>query len=169
MVCAFTANAQTYLEHIQQVEVGKGKVTVHQASELDLIVNGSTAENVQVKRNTQAELTPKPAVIKEIDNDTVAVEPTKHDGPTKKMNGYRIQVYAGGNTRADKSKAESMGSKIKSAFPDEAVYVHFSSPRWICRMGNYKTYEEAIEMLNKVRAAGFNQASMVKGTITVSE
>lgn len=85
-----------------------------------------------------------------------------------KTTGYRVQVYAGGNTRADRQKAERIGNQIKNLFPTEAVYTHFYSPRWICRMGNYRTYEEAHEMLNKVKKLGYNEAVIVKGKITVA-
>ena len=85
-----------------------------------------------------------------------------------KVNGYRVQIYAGGNTRKDRQKAEQIGNAIKSLFPTEPVYVHFYSPRWICRIGNYRTYEEAHAILNAVKEAGYNQASIVKGKISVA-
>ena len=85
----------------------------------------------------------------------------------QKVTGYRIQAFAGGNTRADRVKAEQAGGKLKNAFPEEPVYVHFYSPRWICRMGNYKTYNEAAKLLKKVKALGYPQACIVKGKITV--
>ena len=84
-----------------------------------------------------------------------------------KINGYRVQVYAGGNSRADRQRAEAARDIIKQTFPNEPVYVHFYSPRWICRVGNYKTMEEANVMLRKVRALGYKQATIVKGKITV--
>ncbi len=163
-----TTNAQTYLEHLQASEAGKGKVTVHETSELDLLVNGIAVASTDSNKPTAQKPTAKPSTIV---NDSVAVEQTDapKTGVARKMQGYRIQVYAGGNTRNDKAKAESIGGRIRASFPSEAVYVHFSSPRWICRMGNYKTYDEAMTMLNRVRAAGFNQASLVKGTITVTD
>lgn len=85
-----------------------------------------------------------------------------------KTNGYRVQVFAGGNTRADRQKTERIGNQIKNLFPSEPVYTHFYSPRWICRMGNYLTYEEAHEMLVKVKNLGFKEAVIVKGKITVA-
>ena len=84
-----------------------------------------------------------------------------------KVNGYRVQVFSGGNSRNDRLKAERIGNEIKSNFPDEPVYVHFYSPRWICRVGNYRTYEEAHAMLTAIKEAGHQQASIVKGKITV--
>ncbi|MCD8305209.1 MAG: SPOR domain-containing protein [Prevotella sp.] len=87
----------------------------------------------------------------------------------QKVQGYRVQVFSGGNSRNDKNQAESIGEQIKRLFPDQPVYVHFYSPRWICRMGNYRTYDEAQAMLARVREAGFKQASLVKGTITPTD
>ena len=84
-----------------------------------------------------------------------------------KVNGYRVQAFAGGNSRADKIKAQKAGEKLKMAFPDQPIYVHFYSPSWKCRMGNYRSYEEANRYLKKVRALGFKQAVILKGKITV--
>ena len=84
-----------------------------------------------------------------------------------KITGYRVQVFSGGNSRNDRLKAEKAGSEIKSLFPGEPVYVHFYSPRWICRMGNYRTYEEAHEVLSRVKRMGYESAIIVKGKITV--
>ena len=84
-----------------------------------------------------------------------------------KINGYRVQVYAGGNSRDARIKAERVGREINSLFPGEPVYVHFYSPRWICRMGNYRTYEEANERLRAVKKLGYSSAIIVKGKITV--
>ena len=83
------------------------------------------------------------------------------------MNGYRVQVYAGGNSRDARVKAERTGREINALFPREPVYVHFYSPRWICRMGNYRTYEEAHQVLNAVKKLGYQSAIIVKGKITV--
>ena len=84
-----------------------------------------------------------------------------------KINGYRVQVYAGGNSRNARQQAEKIGKEINSLFPGEPVYVHFYSPRWICRMGNYRTYEEAHHILNSVKKMGYQSAIIVKGKITV--
>lgn len=84
-----------------------------------------------------------------------------------KVMGFRVQAFAGGNTRQDRQKAEQVGEKIKANIPGEPVYVHFYSPRWICRVGNYRTYEEAHQMLLAIRKLGYTQASIVKGKISV--
>ena len=183
MVCALNASAQTYLEHLQTREVGKGNVTVVQSPEIDKLVNGNDPKDAVTNKpatqpekktptDTKHESAPKKSTHEETSGSelTTTTTTTKSNAVrrTQKVTGYRIQVFAGGNSRTDKNKAESTGNKIKMEFPDQPVYVHFYSPRWICRMGNYRTYAEAESMLRKVREAGFRQASLVKGKITVA-
>ena len=86
----------------------------------------------------------------------------------KRTQGYRVQVFSGGSSRDDRVKAEQIGNRMKSAFPNQPIYTHFYSPRWVCRMGNFKTYEEAMSICRKVRAMGYKQASVVKGSISVT-
>ena len=57
---------------------------------------------------------------------------------------------------------------IKMRFPDQPIYVHFYSPRWICRVGNYRSLGEAEKMLRAVRKMGYKAATIVKGKITVN-
>ena len=101
------------------------------------------------------------------DGTTIVDKRKKVMSNATKVSGYRIQAFAGGNTRADRVKAEQAGNKLKNTFPDQPVYVHFYSPRWICRMGNYKTHNEAAKLLKQVRKLGYPQACIVKGKITV--
>ena len=84
-----------------------------------------------------------------------------------KINGYRVHAYAGGNTRQDRIAAERVRNAIKMKFPNQPVYVHFYSPRWICRVGNYRNYEEAAWMLGQLKKMGYKSATIVKGKITV--
>jgi len=63
--------------------------------------------------------------------------------------------------------AEQTGNQLRMLFPNEAVYTHFYSPRWICRIGNYRTYEEAHNMLQEVKRLGYDAATIVKGRISV--
>lgn len=116
------------------------------------------------ERPQRPQITPQP----EIDVDTTSTaESRKKVLKGYKVNGYRVQIYAGGNSRDARVKAERTGREINALFPGEPVYVHFYSPRWICRMGNYRTYEEAHQMLNAVKKLGYQSAIIVKGKITV--
>lgn len=84
-----------------------------------------------------------------------------------KVTGYRVQVYAGGNTREDKQRAQQAGTAVKMKYPDQPVYVHFYSPRWLCRVGNFRTYQEAQQFLKQVKTMGYGAATIVKGQISV--
>lgn len=84
-----------------------------------------------------------------------------------KVTGYRVQAFAGGNSRADKQKAEQAGRDIKMRYPELPVYVHFYSPQWKCRVGNFRSLAEANKVLKNIRAMGYKQACVVKGKISV--
>lgn len=187
--CICAADAQSsFTQRLQQSKNGEGKITVTQDKAIDELVNGpvvtaptrtKTTTTHQKPTETQQKTTEKPAEKKELEPKAVAVEhhdTTTVDTPEEiqkkimkgvKVAGYRVQVFAGGNTRNDRVKAERIGSEIKSLFPGVPVYVHFYSPRWICRMGNYRTYEEAHAVLERVKNNGYQSAIIVKGKITV--
>ena len=112
--------------------------------------------------NAQKSETPKD----ETDNTVVDMR-KKVMRKSYKVTGYRVQAFAGGNSRNDRLKAEQTGNQLKVHFPEQPVYVHFYSPRWICRMGNFRSLAEAQKMLAKVRSLGYRQACLVKGQITV--
>ena len=180
--CIITADAQsTFTQRLQQSNQSEGKVTVTHNKEIDQLVNGT----VQTTPSTPTQKKPvQTATIqkeqdkksdKQLTNDTTqepvampdTIETQKKVLKGYKANGYRVQVFAGGNSRNDRIKAERIGNEIKSLFPGVPVYVHFYSPRWICRMGNYRSYEEAHEVLNRVKNLGYQSAIIVKGKITV--
>ena len=180
-------NAQSFTQRIQQQKAGQGTVTIHESAEIDLLVNEAKLGNVASPTNTTKPATTKPTTTKpstttsndssKTTNQTTNQDETPEEGPvdnTKKImtggykiNGYRVQAFAGGNSRKDRQQAESVGNQIKSNFPGVPVYVHFYSPRWICRVGNYRTYEEAHQMLLSLRKMGYSEAVVVKGKITV--
>ena len=182
--CWIAADAQsTFTEQLQQSKNGEGKVTITQDKDIEKLVNTPTtaptpttpAKPQQTAKPTEKSDKDKTSVdLKDIDDltdgtavpDTIDFRKNVMKGGTK-VNGFRVQVYAGGNGRTDRMKAQRTGDEIKSLFPSEPVYVHFYSPRWICRMGNYRTYEEAHDVLTRVKQLGYTSAVIVKGKITV--
>lgn len=84
----------------------------------------------------------------------------------RKIVGYRVQAFAGGNTRQDRIKAEQVGSELKKRLPSQAVYVHFNTPRWTTRIGNFRKAEHANSLLKTIKKFGYKQACIVKTTIT---
>ena len=177
-------NAQSFTQRIQQQKTGLGSITIHESAEIDQLVNeaklgnvtsptsttNSTATTATKSTNTTTKESPK-ATSQTSQSDTPEESPVDNTKKIMtggyKINGYRVQAFAGGNSRKDRQQAESVGNQIKSSFPGVPVYVHFYSPRWICRIGNYRTYEEAHQMLLSLRKMGFTEAVVVKGKITV--
>ena len=72
-------------------------------------------------------------------------------GTKIKAMGYRIQVFAGNNTRASKEKANEVDKYLRSKYPDMPVYTGFKSPRWLCTVGDFLYYEEAYEVMRKLK------------------
>jgi hypothetical protein len=58
-------------------------------------------------------------------------------------NGYRVQVFSSNVQRTAKNEAFKIEQEIRDAFPDEAVYVNYSSPFWKVRVGDFTTQAEA--------------------------
>ena len=178
--CWLAAGAQsTFTEQLQQSRIGEGKVTVTQDKAIDELIN-NTPTAAQTPKTPQATTTPTaparpPQTVRQTDDDLTddTSLPDSLDlrkkimKNGKKINGFRVQVFAGGNGRTDRQKAERTGEEMKTLFPNEPVYVHFYSPRWICRIGNYRTYEEAHDILRQVKQMGYPSAVIVKGKITV--
>lgn len=183
---ATEAQSQTFLDGLRNSVGPSGAVvTVTQQKDIDDLVNGrqpaayraATTANDSLStaaKTAPAAATPRSASSPDDDDSATTYEVVPDTTPkvmrnARKVNGYRVQVYVGGNTRQDKSRAYNAGSVMKSYFPDQPVYVHFYSPRWKCLMGNFRTYAEAAALVPQVRDAGYRQACVVKGKITVTD
>lgn len=148
---AITMSAQSFTDHLTQKVEGHGTVTVHQDSLIDNLVNG------KVKASTVAE-------PKEDSNDS----PVTHTGKKIRARGYRIQVYWGGSTTNDKTKAQYAGLKVTSAFPELQSYTTFESPNWRCRVGDFVSRQEASDFLDKLKDARVVQnAIIVKSEVLI--
>ncbi|MGP1477326.1 MAG: SPOR domain-containing protein [Phocaeicola sp.] len=87
-----------------------------------------------------------------------------------KARGYRVQVYAGNNSRDARSMAHSVAHKVETEFPDIPVYTYFLPPRWLCRVGDFKSMEEAYITMRKLKATGFfKEVSIVREQINISK
>lgn len=139
-VAMLSAQAQDndILHSLQRDVPGQGKVTIHQDARINALVG----------------------------SDAV---PVNSDGKRMlKKPGYRIQVYAGNNTRRAKNEAMNVATRLKSLFPDLPVYTTFIPPRWICRAGDFSTIEEADAIMRRLRnEGGFKAASIVREQINI--
>jgi hypothetical protein len=160
-----------YTEEIQTVMPGQGKIVLHQSKAITDLVNAPASKVAPVSAKSEKKVsalaTKTPQVVDSFLTDTTKVQLT---GQRVRMNGYRIQVYLGGNTRKGKTEAQMMKERVRNSFPELSVYAGFQSPHWICRAGDFRTMEEASEYLQQMRETGrFDEAVIVKSKINVRE
>ena len=118
---------------------GQGTVTVHQDDKIFALLG-----EVYVKSDNDEE----PKVLK--------------------ARGYRVQVYAGNNSRIARQEANDVAEKIKKEFPELSVYTFFLPPRWLCRVGDYRSIEEADAVMRRLKATGhFKEVSIVREQINI--
>ena len=129
---------QNIVQSLQKQVPGQGRVTIYQDARITALIGSEYIPSG----------TGEPRIIK--------------------TNGYRIQVYAGNNTRRAKNEAHEVAARIKEHFPDLTVYTSFLPPRWLCRAGDFRSIEEADAMMRQLRATGvFKEVSIVKEQIAI--
>lgn len=90
------------------------------------------------------------------------------DGKSITTLGYRVQLYAGTNSRVSKEEAYRYAERAKRLYPDIEVYTLFQSPRWLCQFGNYRTIEEADAMMRELGSSGdFKNMVIVRSPIVI--
>ena len=144
-VCVFflfgiSAFAQRSIVHeLGKAVAGQGTVTIHQDDKISALLG-----EVYIKAESDEE----PKVLK--------------------ARGYRVQVYAGNNSRLARKEANDVADKIKAEFPELPVYAFFQPPRWLCRVGDYRSIEEADAVMRRLKATGdFKEVSIVREQINI--
>ena len=130
---------KSIVDELQKNRVGQGTVTIHQDARISALLGSA-----YVRGENETE----PKVLK--------------------MRGYRVQVYAGNNSRIARKEANEVADQIKQEFPDLSVYAFFLPPRWLCRVGDYKSIEEADATMRRLKASGkFKEVSIVREQINI--
>ena len=189
-----SVGAQTFTQRIQSSTAGEGTVTIHHDADIDRLVNGNSTATVEHTTTPDKPTKTTPTKPTKPTTPTKPVQTTTPEKPNNTHNqqqvaennsdngneatspsvkryrttGYRVQVFRGGNSKADRQKAESAGNRIREAYPRHEVYVEFFSPEWTCRVGNFRDIEEARQMRDEIRKMGFENATIVRGKIIVT-
>ena len=130
---------KSIVDELQKNRVGQGTVTIHQDARISALLGSA-----YVRGENETE----PKVLK--------------------MRGYRVQVYAGNNSRIARKEANEVANQIKQEFPDLSVYAFFLPPRWLCRVGDYKSIEEADATMRRLKTSGkFKEVSIVREQINL--
>lgn len=130
---------QNIVESLQRNRIGEGTVTIRQDSRITGLIG-----NIYTKNAAGGEQR------------------------TLKARGYRVQVYAGNNSRVARNEANNMAGRVKGEFPDMPVYAYFQPPRWLCRVGDFRSIEEADATMRRLKATGiFREVSIVREQINI--
>lgn len=134
------ASAQrNIVESLQTDRPGQGKVTVHQDAGITALIGSRYVK-------------------------ATAAEAQR----TLKSRGFRVQVYAGNNSRQARNEANRVAEKVKEEFPEMPVYTYFQPPRWLCRVGDFKSIEEAHVAMRKLKSTGnFKEVAIVREQINI--
>ena len=147
------AQTQPFTERLQKAVSGQGTVRLHQDADIVALVNGTARRST----TTRSLLTSTDSLLSA--NDSLLMG----TGRKVRMNGYRVQAYAGGNSRDAKRRAYQVDALVRKLFPEQSVYTRFISPRWICHVGDFKTRAEALRLLKDMRRTGkFSEAITVR-------
>ncbi len=127
------------VKELRQNKLGEGKVRIFQDPRLDVLIGETQFKSLSVGEQK---------VIK--------------------SSGYRVQVYTGNNSRQARTEANEVGKRVKELFPDLSVYTSFYPPRWLCRVGDFRSIEEADALMRQLKTTGqFKEASIVKEQILI--
>lgn len=130
---------RTIVESLQENRAGGGVVTIHQ----DAYITSLLGVKYVKKTSSNSE-------------------------KVLKTRGFRVQVYAGNNSRAAREAAMYVAEKVKKEFPDMPVYTYFQPPRWLCRVGDFKSIEEAHVAMRKLKSTGeFKETAIVREQINI--
>ena len=90
------------------------------------------------------------------------------DGEVQKVEGYRVLVYSGNNSRQARDEANAMAEYMRANYPGAEVYVVFESPIRTCEYGDFRTREEAELLMYRLRATKkFKEISVKKCLINL--
>lgn len=171
--CNVSAQSK-FIDHVKSQKTGEGKVIINQSPLIDDVVNNIPKPAKKAETPTPPKA--KPNEDKKHEQGEKPSETKPKDSPTRnhaegnnehtpdyarisgtrqryKATGYRIQIFTGSNSHSDKMKAYSIGENCQRRFPMLSVYPRFINPRWVCRVGDFRTHEDAQEYAKKIRAA----------------
>lgn len=178
LIVAAQPSKKGFVDNLQKDVAGWGKITIVQEPRLThLLNNDSTVAPKKKHQAADTAETHKQATHERrqtTDTDSGAVDSNEEPRQQVKLrrykiSGYRVQIYAGSNSRSSRIEAEKAAQRFKGYFPRVPAYTHFYPPRWVCRVGDFKTAEEAQSFMQQVRQLkAFSGLIVVKTAIQVA-
>lgn len=92
-------------------------------------------------------------------------------GSSRRITGYRVQVFSDNNARTAKNEARSKSRNISARFPQYRTYVMYNSPYWRLKVGDFRTRgeaDEAAEQLKKTFPSYSKEIRVVRDKISAN-
>ena len=121
-----TVHVITIFDKLAQPDVGKGTVHIRQSADIRTMV-GAHKYGANVEQEGE---------------ETYL-----------KIPGFRAQVFSGNNQRKSKDEAFRKEKEIKELFPEVPTYVTYNAPFWKLRVGDFRSHEEAYQLMRQLMEA----------------
>jgi hypothetical protein len=145
-VCLYTqAQNKSIIDDLNTAKSGEGKIVIYQDEAIKNLV-GTNILNTPTTNNSMGNQLATDSTTEEVNAGK------KVSKNVVRARGYRIQVFSGNDQKRSKNEAYSRKSSVQSAFPNMDVSITYKSPVWRVRAGNFKTYEQATQALNEMKA-----------------
>lgn len=79
------------------------------------------------------------------------------------VEGFSIRLYRGNDIRTAREGAEEVKAMFLLKYPDDVVYMEYVQPNWFVRVGDFKTYGEALKLRNELE----KELSQIKDDIYI--
>lgn len=66
------------------------------------------------------------------------------------VDGFKIRLYRGNDVLTARDEAEKVKAMFLLEYPNEVVDLDYDPPVWFVRVGNFKTYGEALKLRNEL-------------------
>ncbi len=119
--------------------------------------NTSSTPVVVVEEEPSQPQVQEPAITVE-DITSVVKEDTVEETTEEPQTVYRVQIFAS----YYEEKANKVADEARKKLPDVPVYVVHIEPYYKVRVGNCKTPEEAMKLLERCREVGYEDAWKVE-------
>lgn len=150
-------HGQTFTDDLREIDSNGGSLEVIQSTDMDTIVNEKELGKAAPTTGTAG-------------SGNYYKRPTKKPGQVSngRVSGFRIQIYQGTGAEGN-ANAKKMQARARQAFPGLSAYISLNGPRWVCRIGDFQTNQEAQTFLRRVRSSGISKTvSIVRSPIFVT-
>ncbi|MDA3853596.1 MAG: SPOR domain-containing protein [Bacteroidales bacterium] len=79
------------------------------------------------------------------------------------VEGFSIRIYRGNDIQTAREGAEEVKAMFLLKYPDDVVYMEYVQPNWFVRVGDFKTYGEALKLRNELE----KELSQIKDDIYI--